>query len=196
MFRKHACLNCIVDPSPATNPMREFRYVACAMMMVLASARGGAQAVPTRGVDRHLRIQTRHAGKVTGRVVRVSADSVVLRDDESTDVMAVAQSDVLAAEEATGIPWGRAVQRGALIGAGLGVAVLAAGLLADAKVDGETVGPTNLAIAAPVALLLTLLGTGIGAVSGGETWTQLTPMRIGSSVPVGRAIAVSFSVRF
>ena len=176
--------------------MRAFRYIACAIILVMGSVCGGAQAVPSRVVDSRLRIQTRHAGIVSGRVVRVSADSVVLRNEQSMDVMAVAQGDVLVVEEATGMPRSRAAQRGALIGAGLGIAVLAVGLLADAKVDGETMGLTNLAIAAPVAALLTLLGTGIGAASGSESWKRLPPVHIGASVPVGRVIAVGFRIQF
>jgi hypothetical protein len=176
--------------------MREFRHVACAMLLVLTSVCGGAQAVPPRVVDSRLRIQTRHAGMVTGRVVRVATDSVVLRDDKTREELAVAQSDVLSAEASTGMPRGQAAQRGALVGAGFGVAVIAAGLLADAKVDGETMGVTNVAIAAPVAVLLTLLGTGIGAALGGEAWQPLTRTHLGSSVQVGRTMSVGIRMSF
>ncbi len=176
--------------------MRELGCFAFAALLLLASSEATAQAVPARVVDRHLRIATVNAGRVSGRVVRVSTDSVVLRDDRTRAMVAIAQTDVLRAEVASGLPFGRSIRRGALIGAGLGVAVLAFGVLADNKTDGEVVGITNLQIAAPAAGLLTLLGTAVGAWSSGETWTTLSPARFGATTHVGRSVTVGIRMSF
>jgi hypothetical protein len=176
--------------------MRENGCFAYTALVVLASAQVSAQAVPARVVDRRLRVETQHAGIVTGRVVRVSTDSIVLHDDQTRTTLAIAQTDVLRAVVASGIPLGRSVQRGALIGAGLGVAVIAVGLLADAKVDGEMMGPSNVAIAAPVAVLITLLGTAVGVWSSGESWTELAPIRTGANVQTGRSMMVGVRMSF
>ena len=176
--------------------MRVFRYVACSLLLALPSVRMAAQAVSPRVVDKRLRVTTRQAGVVTGRVVRVTTDSVALRDDRTRDERSVAQTDILAVQQSSGMSRGRAAQRGALIGAGLGIAALTAGLLADAQVDGEMMGLTNLAIAAPVAVLLTLLGAGIGAASGGEVWKPVTTAGVGSNVQLGRTVQVGLRVRF
>jgi hypothetical protein len=176
--------------------MRELGRFAFVALLLLASSEATAQAVPARVVDRHLRIETAHAGRVSGRVIRVSTDSVVLRDDRTRAMVAIAQTDVLRADVASGLPLGRSVQRGAAIGAGLGVAVMAVGVLADAKVDGESMGLSNVAIAAPVAVLLTLLGTAVGAWSSGETWTTLTPMRVGANVQAGRSMQIGVRMSF
>ena len=179
-----------------SRPMRDFRSTLCSMLLVWATVRVEAQALPTRVEDRRVRMQTAHGGVVDGRVVRVSADSVVVRDVKTQILTAVAQTDVLRAEMLTGIPRGRAAKRGALIGAGVGVAVIVAGLLADAKVDGEVMGYTNVALAAPVAVLITLIGTGIGAASGGEAWKPLAPGRIGATLHAGRTLAVGLRMSF
>ena len=176
--------------------MRELGRYACAALLLLASSLANAQAVPARVVDRHLRIETQQAGIVTGRVIRVATDSIVLRDDQTRAMVTFAQSDVLRAEVASGLPLGRSIQRGALIGAGLGVAVIAVGLLADAKVKDEMFGPSNTAIAAPAAVLLTLLGTAVGAWSSGEYWTSLPPERIGVNMQVGHNMTIGVQMRF
>ena len=176
--------------------MREPGRFAFAALLVLASSESRAQAVPARVVDRHLRVETKYTGLVTGRVVRVSTDSLVLRDDQTRAMVAIAQADVLRADVASGLPLGRSVKRGALIGAGLGIGVIAVGVMADAKVDGEMHGPSNLAIAAPVAVLLTLLGTAVGAWSSGETWTTLAPRSVGANLQVGRSMMVGVHMTF
>jgi hypothetical protein len=151
--------------------MWQFRSAVCSMILVLVSGRAEAQAVPTRLVDRRVRIQTTDQRIVDGRVLRVAPDSVFLRvfllDEESRKTTVVAQTDVLRVEELTGMPRSRAAQRGALIGAGFGVALLVTAGVSDAKIKGEMMGPTALAVAAPAAVLITLLGTGIGAAIGG-----------------------------
>jgi hypothetical protein len=182
-----------------TSPLRRMRKLSrvpfCALV-VLVSAQVGAQVVPARVVDRRLRIETSHADTVTGRVVRVSADSIVLRDERRDVLVAIAQRDVVGAAVASGLPLGRSIQRGALIGAGLGVVVLAAGVVADSKGDGEVVGPTSLLFTAPAAVLLTLLGTAVGAWSSGESWTVLAPMRVGACIRMGRTATVGLQLSF
>ena len=176
--------------------MLGYSRIASLLLLGLATVPAIAQRVPSPALDSRLRIQTAQAGVLTGRVVRVAADSLVLRNEQTHEVIAVAQSDILGVEKWSGLSRGRAAQRGALIGGGLGVAALAVGLLADAQVNGESMGLTNLAIAAPVAVLLTLLGTGIGAMSGGESWQQLTPISIGSSTQFGPTVSVGLRRKF
>ena len=186
------CVQLLVGPKRLLG----YHRITSLLLLGLATVPAIAQRVPTRALESRLRIQTAQAGVLTGRVVRVAADSVALRNEQTHDVIAVAQSDILRVEEWSGLSHGRAAQRGALIGGGLGVAALAVGLLADAQVKGESVGLTNVAIAAPVAVLLTLLGTGIGAMSGGESWQQLTPIGVGSSMQVGPTVSVGLRMNF
>lgn len=176
--------------------MLRYRRIASLLLVGLATVPAMAQRVPKRALDNRLRIQTAQAGVLTGRVVRVAADTVALRNEQTREVIAVSQSDILGVEEWSGLSHGRAAQRGALIGGGLGVAALAVGLLADAQVKDESMGLSNIAIAAPVAVLLTLLGTGIGAMSGGESWQQLTAVSIGSSTQFGPTVSVGLRMKF
>jgi hypothetical protein len=173
-----------------------YRRIALLLLLGLATVPAVAQRVPTRALDSRIRIQTAQAVLLTGRVVRVVADSVAIRNEQTREVITIAQSDILGVEAWSGLSHGRAAQRGALIGGGLGVAALAVGLLADAQVKGESMGLSNVAIAAPVAVLLTLLGTGIGAMSGGGSWQTLAPISIGSSTKFGPTVSVGLRMKF
>jgi hypothetical protein len=176
--------------------MRPLCRLAFILISVLTSVRVSAQLVPQRVADTRLRIETRHASFVVGRVVRVSADSVIVREDQTRSIVGLAQRDILVFEESLGSTRKHATQRGALFGAGLGIALIVVGVLADAKAEGEVMGPTNVAIALPLAALCPLVGAGIGAATGGERWQRPTAVQVGAAVQHSNGITIGLAVRF
>ena len=176
--------------------MRAFRCVACALLLVATGPRAFAQPVPSQAVDRRVRLATQHDGVIVGTVERVSADSLSVRSDQSGAIVRLAQTDVLRAEEAHGLPLGRSVKRGALVGAGIGAAALGVGLLTDKPRSGESMGVSNAVIALPAAVVLTLLGAAVGAWSSGETWQPVLPTRLSSTLQGGGALGVGVRLSF
>jgi hypothetical protein len=172
--------------------------MAFTFLCALVSARGSAQPVPSRVTDARLRIETRHVSMVTGRVVRVSRDSVVLHDDQTRALVGIPQTDILVFEESLGSTRGRSARRGALYGAGLGLAVIAGGGLAASHghSDWDWLGPWNARLTLPLAALLPLIGAGIGAAQGGEHWTPPTAVHVAAAVRSSHALSVGVSWGF
>lgn len=176
--------------------MRALSQIPSVLLLVLLSTRLEAQPVLTHVLDERVRVRIRGAETLVGRAVRVTLDSLTVEDEHTRRDQSVAMSDINRIDRWTGVSRGDAALRGTLIGGGLGVAVIIAGLAADARVDGETMGYSNVAIAAPAAVLVTLVGTGIGALVGGQRWKPLAPAYVGVRMQAGHSLAVGFRMSF
>lgn len=153
----------------------------------------GAQSVPERVEDTRLRIETRQGSLWTGRVVRVGGDSIFLREDRQHGIMAIAQRDVRRIAESTGVRRARGAKRGAMVGGVLGIALIVAAARLDASFVENDGAATDLAV--PVAVGVTLIGTGLGAASAAEGWKATQELKMGAGIGMTETRSIALNVR-
>jgi molybdopterin-binding protein len=95
------------------------------MSGAIAPAAAGGQRLTERLIGSRVRIDTADGVLVTGTVVSVEADTVRLETGRASIALAVLRSRVISLEVSAGRDQARGAKRGALIGGGVGLAVMA-----------------------------------------------------------------------
>lgn len=172
--------------------------LAVAILMVMGSQLvprpAHAQEVTAIPSPARIRVETTNGALVTGRVFAVHGDSVWVQPDRENSVVMFTQGTVRQYELSRGRDRWRGARRGALITGAISLIGVGLVLHDDLTTHDDIMIPSTL-FAAPIGVLLTLLGTGVGAVSAGERWSPPQPWR-GASVGPAMSRGVSLSYRF
>ncbi len=187
--------------------MHWFNRLVCVLLTALAVTPVSAQRLSAVPLGTPVRIVTCTGTTLAGRFGGIRGDSVdVAMDSVETSTVTFPPNRVTVART---VPadcvitysvferYGNRAGRGALVGAGLGLAVVGAAWASDRAYErrgGDAIIPTT-AFAVPLALVLTGVGAWIGAVTGPEQWS--VPRGIAAQirmVPQGGVAALS--VRF
>ena len=180
-------------------------------LVAIVSVRSAcAQRLSTVPLGSRVRIVTCTGTTNAGRFGGIRGDSVDLAMDSVVTSSVTFPPDRITVARALPVScaitysvferYGNSAGRGALVGGGLGLALVGAAWAGDRAYErkgGAATIPT-IAIAVPIALVLTGIGAWIGAVSGPEQWS--VPQGIGSDIrmlPPGAlaALAVRFPRR-
>lgn len=176
-------------------------------LTALAATTAGAQRIAAVPLGARMRIVTCTGTTITGKYGGISGDSIALAVDSmeaapvgyAPERVTVARSVATSCVQTWSVfeKYGSAAGRGALVGGGLGLALISlayAGDLANERRGGDTIIPAT-AFAVPVALVLTGIGAWLGAISGPEQWSVPTGMSASMRVVPGGGVT-GLSVRF
>ena len=179
--------------------MRRVRWVIVALL--LAPLAAVAQTLPPVQVGSRVRIWHHCAPacqRITGTVVRLTSDSILLDADNQFSPTAIARGSVSTFEVANGR------ESRALVGAGAGFLIgstmgLLVGAAADPPDENEFLdfggGPAGLVVG---ALLGTVFGAAIGAGAGPERWVAVGGEQASMGLGLARrgGVAVGGAFRF
>ncbi len=142
-----------------------------------------------------IRVETINGSLETGRVTAVRDDSLWLKIDRADTVAAYAVAQLRAYEISRGTPRARGARRGAPVSGAIGLVAVGASLYADLTVSREEINIPSILFVAPAALVVTLAGTGLGALLVEERWAAPAAIRIGVGVG-GRRLGIAYHGRF
>jgi hypothetical protein len=160
-------------------------------LLAVGSARptiGLAQvSFPLPAVESRVRVHRIDAPRVVGTVVPWGADTVAVRTDDSRTVMPIPVASITGYEMLTGRDRWRGARRGAAVGAGVGVLLIGLAIREDLDC-GDCYIPASV-VAVPAALVLTVLGSGVGTVIAPARWTTVGARRE-SRLPTGARVGL------
>ena len=154
-----------------------------------------AQALGGIATNARIRVETTNGNLETGRVTAVRGDSVWLRIDHADTVVAYVAAQLRAYELSRGTPHARGARRGALVSGAIGLVAVGVSWYADLSASREEINFPSILFVAPAALVVTLAGTGLGAVLAEERWAAPAAIHVGVGVG-GRGLGIAYHVRF
>jgi hypothetical protein len=170
--------------------------ISCMALALLAAAPLRGQASPRLEVGDRVRLETRDGVRIVGTVTSLGRDTIRLRGDRMGATATLPLASVHGYQIPDGRDRWRGARIGALVGAAAGAGLVALALHVDATADGDIMIPATF-FAAPAALGLVLVGTGVGAAAAPERWTELAPLRVGGvrHPPAGPSVRLGFALR-
>lgn len=151
--------------------------------------------VPPLGA--RVRLEIRDGSHVVGTVQAIDADTIRLYRGREYDPAAPLHVLPLRTVRSYAVSMGRArgrgARNGALVGGGLGLAVVAYAGYQDATANDIVIVPGTL-VAVPIALGLTGIGALLGAQLAPDRWSSPVELRIGSRE--SGSLGIGFSVRY
>jgi hypothetical protein len=169
------------------------QIVSLALGATVVAHTVSAQSLSTVAIGTEMRVRLDESGAVVkGRLAWVRGDSIALQRHPNSEEIRVGISALQSYTLRGRRSRAAGAKRGALIGGGFGLALLATSLSYDLTSEAETNVPSTLYVA-PIAVGTTLLGTGIGALIGRKPWQKRVSL-IGSLSTEHNRLAIS--VRF
>lgn len=159
-------------PRRALRGYRCITRVACILLALWCASptMGFAQtSFPLPAVEARVRVHRVDAPRVVGTVVAWGPDTVAVRTDDSRTVTPIPVAAITGYEQLTGRDRWRGARRGAAIGAGVGVLLIGLAIRDDLDCSDCYIPATVVAV--PAALVLTVVGSGVGAVIAPARWT-------------------------
>ena len=166
--------------------------IACVSQFVATDC--AAQIARELAPGTRVRLETPNSTLVTGVVAAYLGDSVSLRVDRSDVTETYAVSSLRSYARSLGVDRWRGARRGALISGGIGLLATALVLREDLKPN-DNIIPGTLVVA-PAAILFTLLGTGVGALSAREQWSMVQRLSVGTTADTPGRLALVCRIRF
>jgi hypothetical protein len=130
-----------------------------------------AQKLETLPVGTAMRIQTEVRSPVSGRFAWVRGDTLALTREPNGEEIRLSIPSIQSYAVRRPRSRGAGAKRGALIGGGVALALLAVSISADFATQSEGNVPSTFYVA-PLALAAPLIGTGIGALTGRAPWQR------------------------
>lgn len=180
------------------SPFRlRFALVHACITMLLTARMLTAQGVsrPSFGLDDRVRIETRQGGLITGTVLDANRERIEMRVTRGNTTVSILLDSIRQYERGLAPNRKRAAGRGALIGGAVGLLGVAAAVNHDRHVVGDNYTPATW-LAAPTAVILTLLGAGIGALSAPVRWEPPVRVSVAPSRAIDGGIKVGLTIRF
>lgn len=151
--------------------------------------------VPPLGA--RVRLESQDGSHVVGTVQAIDADTIRIyrgrEYDPAVPLHAVPLRAVRSYTVSMGRDRGRGARNGALIGGGLGLALVAYAGYQDAAADDAVIVPGSL-VAVPVALGLTGIGALLGARLAPDRWSS--PVKLGLGSRERGSLNLGFTVRY
>lgn len=166
--------------------------IACVSQFVATDC--AAQVARDLAPGTHVRLETSNSTLVTGVVAALRRDSVSLRIDKSDVTETYAVSSLRAFSRSLGADRWRGARRGALLSGGIGLLATALVLREDLKPSDSYIRGTLFV--APAAILFTLLGTGVGALSAPEQWSRVQRLSVGAQADSPGRLALAYRITF
>lgn len=198
----------LLDRDGVVIPLRLIRSAVWLVAAAAVSQHAQAQRLGDVKPGTMLRIGTCDDKQLQGRLKMLRPNSIVIVSDSLVSDVGFPIEKVQTAIE---VPvdciatysafrrYGSSAGEGALVGGGIGLALIAAGELADARAQrrGKELFIRSSTLTVPLAVVLALIGAAIGSISGPEEWSQ--PQFVTQSAApdggAGARIAVGFRFR-
>jgi hypothetical protein len=155
-----------------------------------------------------MRIGTCENRQLQGRVKALRPNSIIIVSDSLVSDIGFPIEKVQTANEvavdcivtySVFKRYGSSAGEGALVGGGIGVALIVLGEVADARAQrrGQELFARSVVLTVPLAVVLTLVGAGLGSISGPEEWTQpqFVTLRAAHGSVAGARFGVAFPFR-
>jgi hypothetical protein len=147
---------------------RTAAFLVALTLSVSCPHRAPGQRVTEALVGSRVRLETTNGAQAIGTIVSVDADSIRLESNRQNSPISLPRADVLSYDVSAGRERGRGAKRGAIVGGGLGLALVVASLRNDTATVHRR--DSDLRQSVPIAVGITALGAGIGAALAPERW--------------------------